>query len=78
MGQLVPLYGVEVHKPGIGAALIKLEEKRVAAAAAGEGGDGEGGGVRDEWVDNVRLIRMDALWWGCVQVELSVDPHLVA
>ena len=64
--------GVEVHKPGVGAALIKLEEARLAAEAAAaassssseRGGGEERGGASDinEWVDNVRLIRMDALW----------------
>ena len=77
--------GVEVHKPGIGAALIKLEDARLTAAAAAaaeeeeekeeeaeaEADEPEPGaeepGVeekkeRGRWVDNVRLIRMDALW----------------
>ena len=40
--------GVEVHKPGIGAALQKIQARR------DELGDG--------WVDNVRVVRMDALW----------------
>lgn len=59
--------GVEVHKPGIGAALIKLEAARVAAeerkhSVQKENQHGKGGVVDELWVDNVRLVRMDALW----------------
>ena len=40
--------GVEVHKPGIGAALQKIQARRED--------------LGDEWIDNVRVVRMDALW----------------